>query len=87
MLDFLVSSTGQAILMTSLLVIIIILGVLVVARFRNFNDDDQPTASELLTNFQELHDEGDISEAEFRKLKTVLSDKLRHELNDTGETG
>ena len=41
-----------------------------------------------MTNFEELHNRGDISEAEFRKLKTVLHDKVQHEeLNKDGETG
>ena len=86
-LDFLMSSTGQVVIMTSLLVIMIVLAVAVVKKFRDNTDDDVLTPSELFTNFQDLHDQGDISEAEFRKLKTVLGDKFRQQLNDKGETG
>ena len=74
--------------MTVLLAVMLIVGVTVVLRFRNFTDDDKPTASDLLTNFEELHDRGDISQEEYRKLRTVLHEKMQHELlNDDGETG
>jgi uncharacterized membrane protein len=86
-LDFLMSSTGQVIIMTSLLAVMIVLSLLLLKRFRDNTGDDVPTPSEHLTNFQELHDQGDISDAEFRKLKTVLIDKFQQQLNDKGETG
>lgn len=88
MLDFLLTPAAQAVIMTFLLAVMLIIGVAAVLRFRNFTDEDKPTTSKLLTNFQELHDRGDISQEEYRKLKTVLHEKLQHELlNDDGETG
>ena len=54
---------------------------------KNENDKDQLDANQLLTNFRDLHDEGDISEGEFRNIRTVLGDKLSRELNDEGDTG
>ncbi len=63
------------------------LGAWIVSRFRGHKEDDQPAASELLTNFRELHEQGELSEQEFRKIKTLLADKLQQELNDKGEPG
>lgn len=88
MLDFLLTPTGRAIIMTAVLAVMILVGWYIVTRFRDFADEGQPTASELMTNFQELHDRGDISDAEFRKLKTVLQEKLQREvLKDDSDTG
>lgn len=42
--------------------------------------NDPPTSHELLSNFEENHSKGDISEKEYRKIKTQLSDQLKEEL-------
>jgi len=63
------------------------LGALVVSRFRGGAGDEQPTASELLTNFRELHEQGKLSPQEFRNIKTLLADEIQQELNDKGEQG
>ena len=47
----------------------------------------EPTASELLSKFREMHSRGVLSDAEFRRVKTSLSTRLEDELKDTGETG
>ena len=62
-------------------------GAFFVSRFRGGKEEEQPGASELLTNFRELHEEGELSAQEFRKIKTLLADKLQQELNDKGEPG
>lgn len=64
---------------------VIALGAFIVSKFRDREDDDQPLASELLTNFRELHDEGELSDQEFRKIKTLLAEQLEQELNDSGK--
>ncbi len=86
-LDFLMSSAGQAILMMIMLVIMIVLSLVVLKKFRDNTGDDVLRSDDLLLNFKEMRDQGDISEAEFRKLRTVLSDKPQQPLNDNGETG
>ncbi len=87
MVEFLLSPTAQAILMGIILAVLIIVGFTTVRKFRNFDDDDRLTANQMLTNFRELRDEGDISDEEFRKLRTVLSEQVQQELNDNSETG
>jgi len=87
MVDFLFTPTGQAILMTLVLAILILVSVMVLGKLRNFTDEDRVDTSEMMTNLEELREQGDISEAEFRKLKSVLSEKLQRELNDNGDMG
>ena len=69
------------------LVVITIAGIHIVRRFRGRDEEDQPMASEMMTNFRELHSRGDLSDAEYRTIKTVLATKLREQINDTGEKG
>ena len=63
------------------------LGIWIMSRFRGTKDDDQPGASELLSKFRDLHEQGELSDQEFRNIKTLLSKKLQQELNDNAEKG
>ena len=51
------------------------------------DDKGEPSGSELLTKFREMHARGVLSDAEFRTIKTSLETRLADELKDTGETG
>ena len=62
-------------------------GVYAVAKVRGELTDTKPGASDMMTNFREIHSEGELSDEEFRKIKTSLADRLEDELNDSGEEG
>jgi uncharacterized membrane protein len=55
-------------------------GVIVVQRFRGSAAEKGTTANELMTNFQEMRQRGDISDADYRKVKSVLGAQLQGEL-------
>jgi len=63
------------------------LGIWIVARFRGSKGSDRPVASELLSKFRDLHEQGELSDKEFRNIKTLLAEKLQRELNDNAEKG
>jgi len=73
--------------MTLVLAIMILLSVMVLGKLRNFADEDRVDTSKMMTNLEELREQGDISDEEFRKVKSVLSEKLQRELNDNGDMG
>ncbi|MFO7905002.1 MAG: hypothetical protein ACQESR_16580 [Planctomycetota bacterium] len=77
MQEFLTTPTARLVLWVAVLLVMLAVGYHVARRFRDRIDDDQQTASELLTNFREIHHEGDISEVEFRTIKTVLGQQLQ----------
>ena len=79
MWEFLATPEARAIILVWVFLLLSIVGFYVVMRFRNYNEDDTPKANELLTNFREMHLEGDIDEEEFRNIKTQLSDRLQEE--------
>jgi hypothetical protein len=47
----------------------------------------EPPTSELLSKFRDSHRRGDLSDAEFRTIKTTLAEQLQNELRDDGQTG
>lgn len=57
----------------------------IVSKFRGGADDDQLSASELLSNFRDLFDQGKLSDQEFRNIKTLLKDQLDKELSSSGQ--
>jgi hypothetical protein len=83
MREFLLSTPAQAVIWISVLLLLTAVGAFIVGIFRGGATDDRLTAQDLLTNFRELHHQGDINDAEFRTIKTVLGAKLQQELKDT----
>ena len=63
------------------------LGALVVSKFRGSTKDEERPASQMLSNFRDLAEQGELSETEFRNIKTLLSDKIQEELKDSEEQG
>ena len=62
-------------------------GAYVIGKIRAEPTQQEPGASELMSKFRDLHTEGELSDAEFRTIKTALTERLQDELKDNGETG
>jgi uncharacterized membrane protein len=77
----------QVMLWMTVLIGLVIIGVLVVQRFRGGAADKGTSANELITNFQEMKSRGDISDADYRKIKSVLGAELQSELKDDKDKG
>jgi uncharacterized membrane protein len=75
------------ILWVTLLLVVVSIGWYIVGKFRDRDENDQDQSSNLLSNYRDLHSQGDLSDVEYRKIKSVLATKLRGELNDSGEEG
>ena len=87
MIQFLLEPTPQVVIWSTVSVIVILTSIYVVKKFRDRIDEDMPGPSEHMSFFREIYDEGDITETEFRTIKTVLSEQLEGTLNDPDETG
>jgi len=77
----------QAILALGVLIGLVVVGVLVVQIFRGGAAGNGPSANELLANFQEMRSRGDIDDADFRKIRSVLGADLHQELKDDKDKG
>jgi uncharacterized membrane protein len=85
MQEFLTTPVAKTLLWVTILLVMLAVSYYLVRRFRDRTDDGGQTASDLLTNFREMRQEGDISETEFRTIKTVLGRKLQQELERADE--
>lgn len=82
MFDFLQSAVAQAMLWLAVLVFLVGVAVYGVRKLREGIDNNEANASELLSKFRDLHQEGDLSDAEFRTIKTALGAKLQRQLKN-----
>lgn len=73
MMDVLSMPTVQAVLGLVVLCILIAGGFWLVASFRDNAAKDVLSPEELLSNFEEMHREGDISGTEFRTIKASVT--------------
>jgi uncharacterized membrane protein len=78
---------AQMLLGMAMLIGLVVVGVLVVQRFRGGAAGRGTNASKLITNFQEMHSRGDITDADYRKIKSVLGAELHGELKDDKDKG
>jgi uncharacterized membrane protein len=86
-LEFLSTPSAQAVIWVTVLGCLLVVAYYVVQRLRDRTGDDRLTANDMLTNFREMNREGDISDAEFRTIKTVLGEKLQAEIKDSSDEG
>ena len=61
--------------------------VYVIGKVRALSAQQEPSASDLISNFRESHSKGELTDEEFREIKTNLAARLQDELKDNGETG
>ena len=81
------SSWYLAIMLFAAVMALIAVGSYAVSKWRDATEDDTNTASELLTNFREMHSRGDLTDEEFRTIKAQLSYDIREELKDSDNEG
>ncbi len=87
MSEFLSEVPAQVVIWLAILAILVIIGVYVINVFRGGSDNDSPASSELISNFNDLHSQGELSDEEFRTIKSMLAKRLQTELKDTGGKG
>jgi uncharacterized membrane protein len=82
-----VDTMAQLMLGMGLLIGLVVVGLVIVQRFRGGAAQKGTTAGELISNFQEMRSRGDITDADYRKIKSVLGAELHSELKDGKDKG
>jgi len=77
----------QAAMLFAAIFVITAIGLAIVRRYRGGAAESMATSSEMMSNFRELHEEGGLSDEEFRTIKTKLAGKLKSELNGNRGNG
>ena len=85
MAEFLTSPVANFVLMLALAAALIASGVYLISRVRASVRNRQPPSSDWMTNFRELHAQGELTDEEYRTIKAVLAERLEQELNSTDE--
>ena len=63
------------------MLVLLMFGAVVLLTLRRKTVGDSGASSEMLSKFRELHQQGDISDAEFRTIKSVLGPMPQREIN------
>lgn len=67
--------------------VLVAIGIYVISKVRaSFRDDTSPT-SRLVNDFRDLHARGELSDQEFRTIKTMLAARMQKELKGNGDAG
>jgi hypothetical protein len=71
----------------AILASMIAIAAYIISKIRTKAIQREPHASELLSKFREMHSRGVLTDLEFRTIKTALTEQLKNELKDNGDTG
>ncbi len=71
----------------AVIAMLIAVGWYVASKWRGTNGETTVTTNELLSNFREMHSKGELSDEEFRTIKSRLAKELQAELNDSDKPG
>jgi len=82
---FLQSAQAQVVLWVAACAALLAVGIYVVAKVRQGFSESGPGPHNLMTNFRELHAQGELSDDEYRTIKAMLAARLQQELKDKGE--
>ena len=85
MAEFLGTPGANLVYLLAVVATLIAVGLYVIGRVRAAVRKTEPTASEWMTNFQELHSQGELSDEEYRTIKAMLAKRLQREINSTDE--
>ena len=82
MARFLQTPEAQLVLWGALFAALLAVGFYVVARVRRSirEDADVPTANEMMSKFRDLYSQGDLSDEEYRTIKSTLAGKFQKEI-------
>ncbi len=87
MWEFLGEPQAQLVLSLAALTALVAVGLYAINAFRGSTDEAGPSASDLMSNFSDLHSQGELSDEEFRTIKSMLAERMQKELKDTGSKG
>ncbi len=83
----LIADIVELVVWIAIVAALVAVAIYVIGKVRASPAQHEPTVSQLMSKFRELHSRGKLSDAEFRTIKTMLGTQLREELKDNGEKG
>jgi len=81
------SPAAGLVLWSAVLAILVAVVIYVLGKIRSASAQHEPDAHEMLAKFREQYAKGELTDAEFRTIKTTLAPRLKEEIKGKGETG
>lgn len=81
-LEFLQTGTARVVLLLAALAMLGAVGWYVIGKIRGQVRQSGLDANQFMTKFRDLHDQGDLSDEEFRTIKSMLSERLQQQLKE-----
>ncbi len=78
--SFLDDRYAQIIVGVAVIAVLVAIGVYVVGRMRSELNDQPQNTSDVMSTFRELHEEGELSDEEYKSIKAKLSASLKQEI-------
>lgn len=85
--QFLNNAAAQAVIWLAVCAALVAVGIYVVLKVRQTLSESEAKTHDLLSNFRELHSEGELSDEEYRTIKATLAARLQRELKGKGKEG
>jgi uncharacterized membrane protein len=87
MIRLIPGTEAQLVVLTAGVAVLIAVGIYVVAKVRRSFMESGQNPSDLITNFRELHSQGELSDEEYRNIKATLAARLQSRLKSRSEEG
>ncbi|HEV7226374.1 MAG TPA: hypothetical protein VGN42_26945 [Pirellulales bacterium] len=80
MSELLQRTEARLVILAAAVAALVAVGIYVVAKVRRSFTESGPDARELITNFRELHSQGELSDEEYRTIKAMLAARVQQQL-------
>ena len=77
----------RAALLFAAMFLLVAIALAVARKFRGSNAKDMHDRHEMMSKFRDLHEQGGLSDEEFRTIKAKLASELKAELSDNQSAG
>lgn len=85
--DFFQTPLARAVVVLAAVAMVVTVGAYLAWRVRAWYLKEPAGGNELLTNFRELHSKGELSDEEYRTIKSMLADRMQQELTNKAKEG
>lgn len=87
MSEFMQKPETRLVILAAVTAVLAAVGIYVVAKVRRSFMQRGPSANDLITNFRELHSEGELTDEEYRTIKATLAARLQQQLKGRNQAG
>jgi uncharacterized membrane protein len=87
MSELLQRTEARLVILAAAVAVLVAVGIYVVAKVRRSFTESGPDAHELITNFRELHSQGELSDEEYRTIKAMLAARVQQQLKGRSDEG